>query len=66
MAQTFKGRARAAQLALIDGAMGLAVVLQGRLRVLLGLTITNGKIAAIDAIADPEHVAQLDVQVLTD
>jgi len=66
VAQTFKGRARAARLALIDGAMGLAVVLQGQLRILLGLTITNGKIAAIDAIADPEHVTQLDVQVLTD
>jgi RNA polymerase sigma-70 factor (ECF subfamily) len=46
--------------------VGLAVVLQGQLRILLGLTITNGKIAAIDAIADPEHVTQLDVQVLTD
>jgi RNA polymerase sigma factor (sigma-70 family) len=66
VAQTFKGRARAAQLALIDGAVGLAVVLQGQLRVLLGLTITDGKVAAIDAIADPEHVAQLDVQILTD
>ena len=66
VAQTFKGRARAARLALVDGAVGLAVVLQGRLRVLLALTITDGKIIAIDAIADPEHVAQLDVQMLTD
>ena len=39
---------------------------QGRLRILLGLTIADGGIAAIDAIADPEHVAQLDVQILTD
>jgi RNA polymerase sigma-70 factor, ECF subfamily len=66
VAQTFKGRARAARLALVDGAVGLAVVLQGRLRILLGLTIADGRIAAIDAIADPEHVAQLDVQILTD
>jgi RNA polymerase sigma factor (sigma-70 family) len=66
VAQTFKGRARAARLALVDGTVGLAVVLQGRLRILLGLTIVDGRIAAIDAIADPEHVAQLDVQILTD
>jgi len=66
VAQTFKGRARAARLALVDGAVGLAVVLQGRLRILLGLTIADGRIAAIDAIADPEHVAQLNVQILTD
>jgi RNA polymerase sigma factor (sigma-70 family) len=66
VAQTFKGRARAARLALIDGAVGLAVVLQGRLRILLGLTIADGKIIAIDAIADPEQLAQLDVQIFTD
>jgi len=66
VAQTFKGRARAARLALVDGAVGLAVVLQGRLRILLGLTIADGKIVAIDAIADPEHIAQLDVQILTE
>ena len=65
VAETFKGRARAARLALVDGAVGLAVVLQGRLRLLLGLTIADGRIAAIDAIADPEHIAQLDVQILT-
>jgi RNA polymerase sigma factor (sigma-70 family) len=65
VAQTFKGRARAARLALVDGAVGLAVVLQGRLRILLGLTIADGRITAIDAIADPEHVAQLDVQILS-
>jgi len=66
VAQTFKGRARAARLALVDGAVGLAVVLQGRLRILLGLTIADGKIVAIDAIADPEHIAQLNVQILTE
>src|SRR5262245_33199841 len=66
VAQTFKGRARAAQLAVVDGAIGLAVVLQGQLRIVLGLTIADGKIIAIDAIADPEHVRQLNVQILTD
>src|SRR5262245_20038973 len=66
VAQTFKGRAQAARIALVDGAVGLAVVLQGRLRIALGLTIIDGKILAIDAIADPKHIAQLDVQILTD
>jgi len=66
VAQTFKGRARAARLALVDGAMGLAVVLQGQLRIVLGLTIADGKIIAIDAIADPEHVRQLNVQILAE
>lgn len=66
VAQTFKGRAQAARIALVDGAVGLAVVLQGRLRIVLGFTIAEGKIIAIDAIAEPEHVRQLDVQILAD
>src|SRR5262245_38422802 len=66
VAQTFKGRARAARLALVDGAVALAVVLQGRLRIVLALTIVHGKVTAIDAIADPEQIARLDVQFLTD
>jgi len=66
VAQTFKGRAQAARLAVVDGAVGLAVVLQGRLRIVLGLTIAHGKIIGIDAIADPELVRQLNVQILTD
>ena len=64
MAATFKGRAQAARRALVDGAVGVAVVLQGRLRIVLGLAIEEGKIIAIDAIADPEHLRQLDVAVL--
>jgi hypothetical protein len=65
VAQTFKGRAQAARVALVDGTVGLAVVLQGRLRIVLALTISDDRIMAIDAIADPEHVAQLDVQIFT-
>jgi RNA polymerase sigma-70 factor (ECF subfamily) len=45
--------------------VGLAVVLQGRLRIVLALTISDDRIMAIDAIADPEHVAQFDVQIFT-
>jgi RNA polymerase sigma factor (sigma-70 family) len=64
VAATFKGRAQAARPALVDGAAGLAVVLQGRLRIALGLTIAGGRIIAIDAIADPEHLRQLDIATL--
>ena len=66
VAQAFKGRARAARLAAVDGAIGLAVVLQGQLRIVLGLTIDDGKIIAIDAIADPEQVRRLNVEILAD
>jgi RNA polymerase sigma-70 factor (ECF subfamily) len=64
VANTFKGRARAAQPALVDGSWGLIVAPQGKLRIVLGITITANKIAAIEAIADPERLRQLDLAIL--
>jgi RNA polymerase sigma-70 factor (ECF subfamily) len=64
VAGTFRGRAQAAQPALVDGEVGLVVAPGGRLRIALRLTITDGRIAAIEAIADPERLGRLDVAVL--
>jgi RNA polymerase sigma-70 factor (ECF subfamily) len=61
VAETFKGRAQAARSALVNGAPGVAVIMGGRLRIVLALTITDGKIVAIEAIADPAHISQLEV-----
>jgi RNA polymerase sigma factor (sigma-70 family) len=66
VADTFKGRAQAAQPALVDGAVGLVVAPRGRLLVVLRLTVTRGKIVEIEAIAEPERLGQLDVTVLND
>ncbi len=66
VAQTFKGRAQAAKPALIDGAVAVTVAFGGQLRIVLGLTFANGRIAAIDAIADPARIAAFDVETLTD
>ena len=66
VAQTFKGRAQAARVAVFDGAAGVAVILQGQLRIALGVTIADGKIIAIDAIADPDHLRRLNVEVIKD
>jgi hypothetical protein len=33
----------------------------GQVRVVFDFTISGGKIVAIEMIADPEHLAQLDV-----
>jgi RNA polymerase sigma-70 factor (ECF subfamily) len=63
VAEFFKGRAQAARTALIDGTPGIAVVPGGRLLLVLGLTIADGKIVAIDAIAEPERLNGLDLFV---
>jgi RNA polymerase sigma-70 factor (ECF subfamily) len=46
--------------------MGLVVAPRGRLALLLRLTIRDGKIVAIDGIADPVHLHQLRLAVLPD
>jgi RNA polymerase sigma factor (sigma-70 family) len=61
-----KGRARAARPALVNGAVGVVVAPRGRLLVVLGFTIRGGKIAEIEAIADPERLSELDLALLDD
>lgn len=64
VAAVFDGRARAASPALIDGRMGVAVAPGGKLLLVLRLTIADGRIAAIEAVADPERLRDLRVEVL--
>jgi RNA polymerase sigma-70 factor (ECF subfamily) len=64
VAETFKGRARAAQLALVDGEPGLVWAMNGQPRVVFIFRIVGSKIVAIELIADPEHIQRLDLAVL--
>ena len=66
VAKTFSGRARVAQPALANGAVGLVWASGGRPRVVFGFTITRGKIVQIDLVADPTRLGQLDLTVLSD
>jgi hypothetical protein len=49
--------------ALVNGAAGAVVAPHGRLFSVMAFTITSGKITAIDALADPERLAQLDLDI---
>jgi len=64
VAEQFAGRARFAQLALIDGAVGAVWAPHGQPRVVFGFTISGATIMAIDIIADPESLSQLDLTIL--
>jgi RNA polymerase sigma factor (sigma-70 family) len=61
VAATFSGRAAAARPALIDGVPGMIWAQGGKIRVVFDFTIVGSTIAAIEMIADPEYVAQLDI-----
>ncbi|WP_420966918.1 sigma-70 family RNA polymerase sigma factor [Bradyrhizobium sp. B120] len=64
VAESFKGRAQAAKTALVDGEIGVAVILGGALRVVLRVTISGDRIAAIDATAEPAQIETFNVEVL--
>jgi RNA polymerase sigma-70 factor (ECF subfamily) len=64
VATTFKSKATAAKLALIDGNLGLAVILGGQLRVVVLTEVEGERIVAIDSIADPALIAAMEVTYL--
>ena len=64
VAKTFAGRAKAAQPALVDGAVGLVWLRGGEPQVVFDLTISNERIIAIELLADPDNLGRLELQVL--
>ncbi|MGO8470221.1 RNA polymerase subunit sigma-70, partial [Rhizobium leguminosarum] len=54
------------EIALVGGGLGFVVELQGQLRFVVALTLADGRIAAIDALADPDHLERLDYSILLD
>src|SRR5512133_2464128 len=63
VAGTFSGRARAARPALVDGVPGAVWAKGGQPRVVFGFTVRDGLIVEIDLLADPEHLARMDLSV---
>jgi len=50
--------------ALVNGAAGMVVVRDGRPQVVFGFTVADGRVVAIDVLADPDRLAHLDLAVL--
>ncbi|MEV0207116.1 sigma-70 family RNA polymerase sigma factor [Streptomyces sp. NPDC050788] len=63
-ASRFSHYAFVARDALVGGATGLAVFLEGRLDRALSFTFVRDRIAVIEIVTDPERVAALDVELL--
>src|SRR5580692_1370117 len=51
--------------ALVNGAAGMVLTRRGRPVTVMGFTVTGGKIAEIDSIADPERVRRITAAVRT-
>jgi len=64
VAESFKGRARGAQRALIDGSPGAVWIYQGELLSAFVFDIRGGSIHAIDLIMEPERIGAFKVEIL--
>jgi RNA polymerase sigma factor (sigma-70 family) len=64
VAETFRGRARAALLALVDGAAGAVWSMGGTPKVVFAFTVAGDRVTGIDLLADPERIAALDLEPL--
>jgi RNA polymerase sigma-70 factor (ECF subfamily) len=55
----FSRAARSARVVLVNGAAGLATVVEGRLTAVMGFTVVDGRIVELNVLADPERLAGL-------
>ena len=60
--RAFKG-ARGAEMAVVNGAVGVVVAPLGRLLMVVRFTITREKIVEIEVIADPTRLRQLEIEL---
>jgi hypothetical protein len=59
----FSERTQFAQLALVDGELGIIVAPEGRLLTVLRFGISRNKIARIDVIADPARLSSMELTI---
>jgi RNA polymerase sigma-70 factor, ECF subfamily len=66
VAEAFKGRARGAQRALVNGDAGAVYAVGGQPRAAFLFTVDGGKIVEIRLVMDPERLGEIDVEILRD
>jgi RNA polymerase sigma factor (sigma-70 family) len=66
IAEFFKGNAKGAQLALVNGAVGVIYAPGGKLRGVFSFKIRDSKIVEIDVLGDPVSMGKLEITILDD
>ena len=62
--QAIKGGARAAQAALVDGAVGVVIAPRGRLLMVIRFTVRDGRAVEMEAIANKDRLASMEIAAL--
>jgi RNA polymerase sigma-70 factor (ECF subfamily) len=52
--------------AIVNGAAGVVITVEGQPFAVMAFTVSNGRIVAVDALNDPDRIRQLDLPVLDD
>jgi len=66
LAKKVAGRAKPAQVALVDGCIGAIAAPSGKLLYVIQFTIKDGRIAEVDLISNSKRLEQLDLTILGD
>jgi len=65
LARGYAAPEREVRPATINGAAGAVIFVAGRATAIMGFLVRDGRIAAIDVLADPERIARIDLSALT-
>ncbi|MET7703238.1 RNA polymerase sigma factor SigJ [Streptomyces sp. NPDC005485] len=60
----FRSVAVSSRLVLVNGSVGVVTMLDGKPMGVMGVTVADGRIVAVDILADPERLARLDLSAL--
>ena len=61
LARSYAGPDREVRAATVNGAAGAVIFVGGRAAAVMGFVVRDGRVAAIDVLADPERIAKLDL-----
>jgi RNA polymerase sigma factor (sigma-70 family) len=64
VARSYAGPDREVRAATVNGAAGAVIFVAGRASAIMGFVVRDGRITAIDVLADPERIAKVDLTAL--
>lgn len=62
LARGYAGPEREVRRAIVNGAAGAVVFVDGRPTAIMGFVVRDGRVASIDVLADPDRIAKLDLR----
>ena len=65
LARSYAAPEREVRPAVVNGAAGAVILVDGAANAVMGFVVRSGRIVAIDVLADPERIAQIDLRAVT-